>query len=87
LAAKWCLEENKFNIPSSDEQWDSSQDLEQSVVVSCIGVATGKFSADTLRECAGKVQPGKWEPVILEKGISDPAFIDSLGITQDVCVE
>lgn len=57
------------------------------MVVSCVGVAAGKFSAATLRECAGNVQRGKWETVILAKGISDPAFIDSLGIAQDVRVE
>lgn len=61
LAAKYCSEENKFG---------------DSVTVSCIAVATGKFSADYLSSLFGDFEAGKWEPYILENGIADPSFID-----------
>lgn len=57
------------------------------VVVGCIGVATGKFSASTLEGHAGKVLPGVWEPVILEAGMADPAFIRHCNIASSSTAE
>lgn len=65
LAAKYCSEENKFG---------------DKVAVSCIAVATGKFSADHLSSLFGDFQAGKWEPYVLERGIADPSFISLCGI-------
>jgi phosphoglycolate phosphatase-like HAD superfamily hydrolase len=48
----------------------------------CIGmvaVATGSYSVEQLREAAGKPIPGVWEPVILEKGLADPNFLEACG--------
>lgn len=60
LAAKYCSDEKKFG---------------ESVTVSCIAVATGKFSADHLASLFGEYKEGTWEPYVLEKGIADPSFI------------
>eukprot|EP01041_Mallomonas_annulata_P007208 gene7208-14700_t len=60
LAAKWCAE---------------AKLLGDGVVVGCIGVATGKYSASHLRSLSGETIPGIWEPVILEQGLADPDFI------------
>ena len=38
------------------------------VCVSVVGVATGSYSVEELRELCGKSIPGVWEPVILEQG-------------------
>ena len=65
LAAKYCSDENKFG---------------HDVVVSCVGVATGKFSAEILSGLFGDVIPGKWEPVCLPLGIADPSFVEVLKI-------
>ena len=59
LAAKYCSDSNKFG---------------DAVTVSCIAVATGKFSALHLEGLFGEKKPGKWEPVVLEKGLADPSF-------------
>lgn len=61
LAAKWCADNDKFG----DE-----------VTASCIGVATGSYSAQLLTDLAGDHVPNKWEPFILEKGLADERFID-----------
>jgi len=65
LAAKWCFEEGKFG---------------PCVTVGCIGVATGSYSADTLKAFAGEPIKGLYEPVVLEDGIADPSFISSCGL-------
>lgn len=65
LAAKWCYDEKKF---SSD------------VIVSCIGVATGSYSANILDTFIGETIIGSYEPIILENGIADPNFINACGI-------
>ena len=65
LAAKWCYQENKFAAH---------------VTVGCVGVATGSFSAEKLKDLAGESIPGKWEPVVLVDGLADPDFIASCGI-------
>mmetsp|Transcript_19478 Transcript_19478/g.33038 ORF Transcript_19478/g.33038 Transcript_19478/m.33038 type:complete len:428 (+) Transcript_19478:36-1319(+) len=50
-------------------------------VVGCVGVATGKYSADTLAALVeGTAVTGAWEPVVLADGIADPGFIDACGI-------
>eukprot|EP01034_Spumella_vulgaris_P039631 gene39631-48973_t len=67
LAAKYCSEENRFT-PLSDDY---------DVTVGCVGVATGKHTAEHLRECAGPALPGRWEPVVLEDGLNDPFFIEA----------
>jgi len=61
LAAKWCEEQVKFG---------------EEVTVSCIAVATGKYSSKELSQLVGDFQKGRWEPVILDNGIADPSFID-----------
>jgi phosphoglycolate phosphatase-like HAD superfamily hydrolase len=50
--------------------------------VGCVGVATGSYSADELRELAGVAIPGVWEPVILEDGLGcDSAqFLEACGL-------
>ena len=68
LAAKYCMEENKFG---------------DSVTVSCIAVATGSFSADHLSSLFGEIVPGKWEPFVLEKGLADPSFIHLCNISNN----
>lgn len=50
------------------------------VCVGCIGVATGSYSANELKELAGDPIPGKWEPIILENGLADPSFLAACGI-------
>ena len=65
LAAKYCAEEGKFG---------------DNVTVSCIAVATGKFSADHLSSLFGEIVPGKWEPVVLENGLADPSFLSACKI-------
>jgi hypothetical protein len=65
LAAKMCHEENRFG----DE-----------VAVGCVGVATGKFSADELQSLVGQPLKGRWEPVVLSDGINDPSFLKCCGL-------
>lgn len=43
--------------------------------VGVIGVATGRYPASLLRELCGKPIPQAWEPVVLEEGLNDPAFL------------
>ena len=63
LAAKYCSESGLCG---------------DGVTIGCIGVATGKFSASVLEEHAGEARPGAWEPIVLESGMNDPKFIDSI---------
>jgi len=49
--------------------------VEDEVTVSCIGVATGKFDKTTLENLIGTPIEGRWEPIVLEKGLSDENFI------------
>jgi len=65
LAAKWCYEEEKFG---------------PDVTVGCVGVATGSYSADTLKTFAGEAIKGRYEPVVLEYGMADPSFLSSCGL-------
>lgn len=69
LAAKYCCDEQKFP---------------PGVIVSCVGVATGKFSAQSLLGYCGVGIPNKWEPVVLEAGISDPRFISCCKIGSNI---
>lgn len=57
-----------------------SDDRPDGVCVAVVGVATGSFSADELRSLAGESRPGVWEPIILELGIADPAFLEACGV-------
>jgi phosphoglycolate phosphatase-like HAD superfamily hydrolase len=68
LAAKWCHEATKF--PAH-------------VVVGCVGVATGRYSTELLQKHAGETIEGKWEPIVLEKGVPDSNFVRSLKISTD----
>lgn len=61
LAARWCYDMNRCG---------------PGVTVGCIGVATGKYSADELTALIGETVSDKWEPVVLKDGISDPQFIE-----------
>eukprot|EP01038_Epipyxis_sp_PR26KG_P010524 gene10524-14139_t len=67
LAIKMCAEENRFD-----------SDVKS---IGCIGVATGKFSADQLKELAGQRNNDIfWNPIVLADGMNDPSFIESCGI-------
>lgn len=68
LAAKYCMEHNKFD---------------DGVAVSCIAVATGRFTAEHLSSLFGDSKSGIWEPVVLEKGLADPSFIDACKIGEN----
>jgi phosphoglycolate phosphatase-like HAD superfamily hydrolase len=48
--------------------------------VRMVAVATGSYPAEELRELAGDPVPGRWEPVILEKGMGDPEFLKACGL-------
>lgn len=65
LAARWCSEQNKFG---------------DNVVVSCVGVATGCYSADELKLHAGDSIAGRWEPIVLEDGVADENFVKACGL-------
>ena len=65
LAAKHCADARR---------------LGEGVVVGCVGVATGSYSAELLREKAGDARPGEWEPIILERGIADEKFLEACGV-------
>lgn len=65
LAAKYCADEGKFG---------------DNVTVSCVAVATGRFSVQELSSLFGEFVPGKWEPVVLENGLADPSFIRACNI-------
>lgn len=82
LAAKYCYEEGKFrNGPALNDHKESAKGEESAmVVVSCIGVATGSYTAEQLAACAGQAVPGAWEPVVLERGLADPRFCEFCGI-------
>lgn len=53
---------------------------DDSICVGMVAVATGSYSAEELQELAGEPVPGKWEPVILEKGMEDPQFLKACGL-------
>lgn len=59
------------------------QDRDPDVVVGMVAVATGSYQAEELRELAGQPIPGTWEPVVLEKGMGDPSFLQACGIDTD----
>jgi phosphoglycolate phosphatase-like HAD superfamily hydrolase len=50
------------------------------VCVGMVAVATGSYSAQELRDLAGDPVPGKWEPVVLEKGMADSNFLSACGL-------
>lgn len=50
------------------------------VCVGMVAVATGSYTAEELTKLAGEPIPGCWEPVILEKGMADPAFLSACGV-------
>lgn len=50
--------------------------LPRDIIVGCVGVGTGKWTVDQLTEAAGTAQTGYYEPIILEKGINDPSFME-----------
>jgi len=50
------------------------------ICVGMVGVATGSYSAGQLEELAGQPCSGRWEPIILEKGMADPKFLSACGI-------
>ncbi len=79
LAARWCCEEKKFTLDA-----EGADKIEEgNVVVGCVGVATGKYSAEHLSSLVGATVPGKWEPVVLAEGLNDPEFIASCGIVRE----
>ena len=52
-----------------------SEIIDDDISVGCLAVATGKFSRKTLEDLFGNKIDGKWEPIVLEKGLSDENFI------------
>jgi hypothetical protein len=57
-----------------------NQDDNITLCVGMVAVATGSYSAEELRELAGTPIPGTWEPVVLERGMSDPDFLKACGL-------
>ena len=50
--------------------------LPSGVCVSCIAVATGKYTSDELNALIGEPVKDKWDPYVLETGLADDRFID-----------
>lgn len=48
--------------------------------VGMVAVATGKYSAEELRQLAGDPVSGMWEPIILERGMADQNFLHACGV-------
>ena len=73
LAAKECYEQKRFG---------------EDVTVGCIGVVTGHFQKEDLLAKIGVAVPGRWEPLVLEKGFTDPLFLQHAvkGVYQDMGV-
>jgi hypothetical protein len=61
-------------------KWFSGANTDDSICVGMVAVATGSYSADELRELTGDSIPGKWEPIVLEKGMADPEFLSACGL-------
>lgn len=57
-----------------------SEGFDDDLCVGMVAVATGSYPAEQLRELAGPPVPGRWEPVVLEKGMSDPNFLAACGL-------
>jgi phosphoglycolate phosphatase-like HAD superfamily hydrolase len=60
--------------------FSESPDKDPNLVVGMVAVATGSYSVEELKELAGDAIPGKWEPVVLERGMADPAFLAACGV-------
>lgn len=71
-AAKWCAVHGLERVLGP--QWASSINAER-IDMKFVGVGTGKFAVEELVEAAGDAIAGKFEVVVLEKGIADPDFI------------
>ena len=65
LAAKYCADAAR--VPPG-------------TIVGCVGVATGSYTAETLAKLCGEPRPGVWEPVVLERGLADPCFVQACGV-------
>jgi phosphoglycolate phosphatase-like HAD superfamily hydrolase len=59
---------------------NNSKNHHNNVCVGVVAVATGSYSAEQLRQAAGEPVPGRWEPVILEKGMADVNFLQACGL-------
>jgi phosphoglycolate phosphatase-like HAD superfamily hydrolase len=59
---------------------DRLEKEDSDICVGMVAVATGSYSAEELTTAAGDARPGRWEPVILEKGMADEYFFDACGI-------
>jgi phosphoglycolate phosphatase-like HAD superfamily hydrolase len=66
LAAKYCVDDGRLS--------------KEGIVVGLVAVATGKFSAEELKNLCGPPLNG-WDPCVLEKGVADPNFIKCCKIT------
>ena len=58
----------------------------KNVSVGVIGVATGSYSVEELRELCGEEIPGLWEPVILDDGVgvgNMETFIRACGLSYE----
>jgi phosphoglycolate phosphatase-like HAD superfamily hydrolase len=80
LAAKW-FSQAQMAVDDDDNE-AKGHGTTSRICVGLVAVATGSYSADELRELAGDPIPGRWEPVILEDGMNDPAFLEACGIGQ-----
>lgn len=61
-------------------KWFSETISDADICIGMVAVATGSYSPENLRELAGTPVPGKWEPVVLEDGMSDPEFLKACKI-------
>jgi phosphoglycolate phosphatase-like HAD superfamily hydrolase len=64
----------------SEQKFINNDDMGDDLCVGMVAVATGSYPAEQLRALAGPPIPGKWEPVILEKGMGDANFLEACGI-------
>ena len=55
-------------------KWFSEVNNDTNLCEGMVAVATGLYSTDDLIKVAGAAVPGKWKPVILNDGLSDPDF-------------
>mmetsp|Transcript_20078 Transcript_20078/g.29794 ORF Transcript_20078/g.29794 Transcript_20078/m.29794 type:complete len:319 (-) Transcript_20078:348-1304(-) len=62
------------------KEFSQTMKNEADLCVGMVAVATGKYTAEELRQLAGEPELGSWEPVILEQGMADPNFLRSCGV-------
>lgn len=58
----------------------SERNTDDTLCVGMVAVATGSYPAEELRALIGVPVPGRWEPVVLEDGMTDPTFLQACGL-------